>query len=64
MKLKVDANESEAKLFGKVWKRDEAEPAEWTIEATDPHPNLSGSPGLYYYALTDAYFDNVIVTQN
>lgn len=64
MKLKVDANESEAKLFGKVWKRGEAEPTEWSIEATDPHPNLSGSPGLYYYALTDAYFDNVIVTQN
>ena len=64
MKLKVDASESEAKLFGKVWKRGEAEPGEWTIEATDPHPNLSGSPGLYYYALTDAYFDNVIVTQN
>ena len=64
MKFKVDASESEAKLYGKVWKRGEAEPGEWTIQATDPHPNLSGSPGLYYYALTDAYFDNVIVTQN
>ena len=64
MKLKVDASGSEAKLFGKVWKRDEAEPSEWSIEASDPHPNLSGAPGLYYYALTDAYFDNVIVTQN
>lgn len=62
MKMKVEATESEAKIFGKVWKKDEDEPAEWTIEATDPHPNLSGSPGLYVYATTDCMFDNVVVT--
>jgi hypothetical protein len=64
LKMKVETTKDEAKVYGKVWKRGEAEPSEWTIEATDPHPNLSGSPGLYYYALADCYFDNVIVTQN
>lgn len=63
MKMKVETTEDEAKVYGKVWKRGEEEPAEWTIEATDPHPNASGSPGLYFYALSDCYFDNVIVTQ-
>lgn len=63
MKMKVDVVDGAAVIKGKVWKRDEAEPAEWTIETTDPHPNENGSPGLYYYALADCYFDNVIVTQ-
>ncbi len=62
MKMKVDANGSEAKIFGKVWQRDEAEPSDWSIQATDPHPIKSGSPGLYVYALTDCLFDNVIVS--
>ena len=38
-------------------------PEEWTIEATDPHPNHVGPPALYSYALADCYFDNVVVTQ-
>ncbi len=63
MKMKVETSETEAKIYGKVWPRDKEEPADWTITATDPHPNQTGSPGLYYYALTDCYFDNVIVTQ-
>ena len=62
MKMKVETTEEEAKVFGKVWKKGEAEPAEWTLTATDPHPNHTGSPGLYYYAITDCMFDNVSVT--
>jgi len=61
IKMKVDANESEAKIFGKVWKTGEAEPAEWMLQQTDPHPNLNGSPGVYFYAQADCYFDNVKV---
>jgi len=63
MKLKVDIDQEEksAVVRGKVWERGTEEPAEWTIEATDPHANLNGSPGLYTYVLADAYFDNVIV---
>ncbi len=62
MKFKVDASGEEAKLFGKVWKKSESEPDDWTITATDPHPNKSGSPGLYVYATADCLFDNVKVT--
>ena len=52
-------------LRGKVWKRGEAEPKEWQIEATDETPNFQGSPGLFGNA-TDAefYIDNVQVTAN
>ncbi|MEL7499690.1 MAG: PQQ-binding-like beta-propeller repeat protein [Planctomycetota bacterium] len=64
MKMKVEVTDGIATVSGKVWKRDEEEPAEWTITQKDPHPNESGSPGLYYYALADCYFDNVVVTQN
>ena len=64
IKMKVDTTDTEATVYGKVWKRDEPEPKDWTMTQTDPHPNQSGSPGLYYYALADCYFDNVIVTQN
>lgn len=64
MKMKVDSNAERAIVYGKVWPRDQPEPEEWTIEQTDPHPNMTGSPGLYFYALSDCYFDNVIVTQN
>ena len=63
VKMKVETTEESATIFGKVWPRDEEEPAEWTIQTTDPHPNQNGSPGLYFYALADCYFDNVIVTQ-
>ncbi len=63
MKLHVDVQDDGAHVQGKVWKRGEAEPDAWTIEAVDPHPNLNGSPGLYVYALADCYFDNVIVTK-
>ena len=64
MKMKVDTTDTQATVYGKVWKRGEEEPSEWSMTQTDPHPNQSGSPGLYYYALADCYFDNVVVTQN
>ena len=64
MKMRVEATEAEAKIFGKVWKKDEAEPADWTIVTTDPHPNLIGSPGLIFYAVSDCFFDNVVLTKD
>ena len=48
----------------KIWKKGEAEPSEWTMTATDPHPIKSGSPALYVYATTDCMFDNVSVNFN
>ncbi|QDT44301.1 outer membrane biogenesis protein BamB [Gimesia alba] len=64
MKLKVDVKDGQALVKGKVWPRDKPEPKEWTIEASDPHANLKGSPGLYLYRLADAYVDNIIVSED
>ena len=52
-------------LSAKIWPRGEAEPKEWTLEATDDSPNLSGSPGLYGNAKdAELYLDNIRVYAN
>ena len=62
MKMRVDQEPGKTVIRGKVWKQGEAEPAEWSITAEDPHPTLSGSPGLYGYSPVEIYYDNVKVT--
>ncbi len=64
MKMRVDQEPGKAIVRGKVWKRGEAEPAEWTITAEDPQPVLNGTPGLYAYSAVELYFDNVTVTES
>ena len=64
LKMKVNASEDQAVVLGKVWKTGEAEPEQWTMEQTDPHSNLTGSPGVYIYAQADCYFDNVKVIRS
>jgi len=65
MKFQSATDAGKVTLRGKIWKREETEPADWQIEATDEVPNLKGSPGLFGNA-TDAEFfiDNVIVNSN
>lgn len=47
---------------GKVWKRDEAEPSQWTIEWADSPANDNGSPGLSGNAKdSEIFIDNVKV---
>lgn len=62
--IEGEGDDAKAKVQGKVWERGQDEPADWTLEAIDPHPNLNGSPGLYFYASADSYVDNVSVTPN
>ncbi len=65
MKFSASALGDRAVLRTKIWKRDEAEPDEWTLVAEDPSPNLVGSPGFFGNATTaEVYYDNVIVTTN
>lgn len=64
MKLRVDQQGDRALVRGKVWRRGEPEPAEWTVTAEDPHPIRQGSPGLYGYSAADLYYDNLKVTVN
>jgi outer membrane protein assembly factor BamB len=74
-KLVVEPKGDTAVVRGKAWPRDQPEPAEWTIEVTDPRPNREGCPALYSYAMgildetggagaigAEAFFDNVKVT--
>jgi len=71
-KMSVDIENGKAIVRGKVWPKDSAEPGEWTIEMTDPHPNMEGSPGLYAYSKgttarrpgAPIFFDNYRVTKN
>ncbi|WP_439628139.1 outer membrane protein assembly factor BamB family protein [Gemmata sp.] len=72
VKFTVEQTEKTAELKAKVWKRGEAEPAEWTATFSDPSPNRAGAAALYGYVtnVTDAepgsdiYYDNVTVTPN
>ena len=72
MKVSVDTEHGQTIVRGKVWPRDDDEPAEWTTEMIDPSPNVAGSPGLYAYSVsitekspgTEVLFDNVEVTDN
>ena len=64
LKLRVDVDGDRGLVRGKVWPRDEPEPAEWTITAEDPMPNRNGSPGIIGYSPIDIYFDNVSVMEN
>lgn len=54
----------QAVIRAKVWKRGEAEPADWTFTATDPLPIRHGSPGLYGFTPVTGYFDNVKITKS
>ena len=61
MKMMVEVMDDKAVIRGKVWRRGEPEPAEWTITAEDPLPNREGSPGIYGYSATEIYYDNLKV---
>ena len=65
MKLRASVEGERAVLKGKVWPRGTEEPAEWTIEAVDESPNVTGSPGLFGNAKdAELYLDNIHVTAN
>ena len=65
MKFSASIDDGQAVLRGKVWPADAAEPEEWTIEATDDSPNLSGSPGLFGNAKdAEIFLDDVAVSPN
>lgn len=52
-------------LRGKVWPKDQPEPEDWTITASDESPNMNASPGLYGNAkVAELYLDNIEVSAN
>jgi len=65
MKLRVQNRPDGTTLAqGKVWKRDQPEPAAWTIEKVDRIPHRAGAPGLYGDGISDVFFDNFKVYKN
>jgi outer membrane protein assembly factor BamB len=65
LKLRAANEDGKAVLQGKIWKRDDKEPADWTIELKDPAPNMTGAPGLFGNATNaELFIDNVSVTPN
>jgi outer membrane protein assembly factor BamB len=72
LRLTVHVAGDKAHVRGKVWPREQSEPAGWSIEFEDPKPNREGSPALYGYATgileddpgAEIHYDNVSVTPN
>ncbi|MFN0054917.1 MAG: PQQ-binding-like beta-propeller repeat protein [Planctomycetales bacterium] len=65
MKFQCENKDGSAVLKGKVWPRGGQEPAEWSIEAADETPNVTGSPGMFGNASdAEVFIDNVKVTPN
>jgi hypothetical protein len=65
MKLRVENEGDVAKLYGKVWPKGEAEPAEWSITGEDPAPQRVGAPGFFGMSdFAEIYIDNIVVTPN
>jgi hypothetical protein len=63
-KLRVDVEGDTGTVRGKVWKKGETEPAEWTITLEDPIAVQEGSPGIYGDSPVDIYYDNITVKVN
>jgi outer membrane protein assembly factor BamB len=63
-KLRVDVAGTKGTVRGKVWKKGEAEPADWTVVLEDPIVVQQGSPGLYGDSVTDVYYDDFTVKVN
>jgi outer membrane protein assembly factor BamB len=59
MKLRVDAGADKGTARGKIWKKDDKEPAEWTITLEDPIVIRQGAPGIYGDSAADLYWDNL-----
>ena len=65
VKLQVEnLPDGKVRARGKAWLASEAEPANWMIERLDPIGNRMGSPGVFAYAPSEVFFDNIKVTPN
>jgi len=65
LKFEVRQEGNHAVVRGKIWPRDEEQPAAWTVRMIDEAPNRSGSPGIYGNSQeTEFFLDNVAVYPN
>ncbi len=65
MKFQTATEGGKAVLKGKVWKRGEPEPAEWTVTGEDELGTVQGSPGFFGNAKdAEIFYDNLTVIPN
>jgi outer membrane protein assembly factor BamB len=64
MKFRVDVEAAKTIARGKVWKKAETEPADWTLAYEDSARIPGGSPGVYGDSSTDIDWDNLSVVVN
>ena len=67
LKARVDvAPDGSGVVRAKAWKRDEAEPAAWTLEVPHKQAHPSGCPGIFSFSPQEmrTYHDNIVVTGN
>lgn len=67
LKSRVDvAPDGSGVVRAKAWKRDEPEPAGWTLEVPHAHAHESGSPGLFGFSPQEmrVFIDNIKVNSN
>ena len=67
LKARVDvAADGSGTVRAKAWKKDEAEPEAWTIEAPHKTAHTHGAPGLYSFTPQEqrGWIDNLVVTPN
>lgn len=65
MKFQASVKDDKATLRAKVWPRDEKEPSQWTLEATDDLPVYAAAPGMFGNATNaEIFIDNIKVYPN
>ncbi len=64
MKLRVDVLPDKSVARGKVWKKGETEPADWTVSYDDKGRIPAGAPGIYGDSSVDIDYDNLTVVVN
>jgi outer membrane protein assembly factor BamB len=68
LKTRVDiAADGSGVIRAKAWKKGEAEPEAWSIEATHKDAHLEGAPGVFGFApqaQKSVFIDNISVTPN
>jgi hypothetical protein len=65
LKLQVEnLPDGKVRARGKAWPASEPEPADWTLERTDPLGNRQGSAGIFADAPNEIFIDNIKVTPN
>jgi outer membrane protein assembly factor BamB len=64
MKLRVEPAADKTVARGKVWKKSDPEPADWTIVYEDAGKIPAGAPGVYGDSSVDLDWDNLSVVVN